>query len=109
MLVVKTTSPATSPPPAKLRPSKTAPSSRTTVALLPCSKLRPDSVVDHLSANYSTHDPARQPPPEVGGVRGPAQQRTPVHPPLLGEVHEREVRWSTDADAPTPEIGRAHV
>src|SRR4028119_1753538 len=35
MLVVKTTSPATSPSPAKLHPLKTDPSSRTSVARLP--------------------------------------------------------------------------
>src|SRR5918997_6300988 len=103
MLVVKTTSPATSPPPAKLHPSKTAPSSSTTVArLLPCSKPRSYPVVHQLSANYSTHDPARQPPPEIGGVGRPAQQGLPLHHPLLREVHEREVSRGTDADAPAP-------
>src|ERR687894_1443455 len=103
MLVVKTTSPATSPPPAKLHPSKMAPSSRTTVARLrPCSKSRPCPFVHHLSANYSTHDPARQPPPEVGGIGRPAQQGVPLHRPLLREIHEREISRSTDADVPTP-------
>src|ERR687893_2777514 len=102
MLVVKTTSPATSPPPAKLPPSKTAPSSRTTVARLrPCSKSRPCPFVHHLSANYSTHDAARQPPPEVGGIGRPAQQGVPLHRPLLREIHERKVGRSTDADVPT--------
>src|ERR687885_642708 len=93
MLVVKTTSPATSPSPAKLHPSKTAPSSRTTFArVLPCSKSRPDSVVDHLSANYSTSDPTRQPQPEVRGVQGSTRQALAIHNPLLREVHEHQVR-----------------
>src|SRR5919199_2658323 len=94
MLVVKTTSPATSPSPAKLQPSKRAPSSRTSVALLlgPYSKPRSYAVVNDLCANYSTHDPPRQPPPEVRGVRGPAQQGLPIHRPFLGEIHERNIR-----------------
>src|SRR5215211_1521248 len=94
MLVVKTTSPATSPPPAKLHPSKTIPSSRTSVALFlgPCSKSSPDPVVHHLSANYSTHDPPRQAPSEVRGVRGPAQEHISLDRPLLGEIDEREIR-----------------
>src|ERR671910_3146198 len=99
MLVVKTTSPATSPPPAKLHPSKSAPSSRTTVARLrTCSKSRPYRVVHHLSANYSTHDAARQPPPEKGGVGRSAQQRFAIHRPPLHKIHERKVGRSTDAD-----------
>src|SRR5215217_8684520 len=94
MLVVKTTSPATSPPPAKLHPSKTAPSSRTTVARLrPYSNLRSRPVVVYkLSTNYSTHHPTRQSPPVVRGVRRPAQERLPAHRPPLREVHKREVR-----------------
>src|SRR5688572_8553214 len=100
MLVVQTTSHATSQPPAKLHPSKTPPSSRTTVArLLTCSKSRPYRVVHHLSANYSTHDAARQPPPEKGRIGGSAQQRPPFHRPPLCEIHERKVGRSTDADA----------
>src|SRR5215210_2107196 len=96
MLVVKTTSPETSPPPAKLHPSKTMPSSRTSVALFlgPCSKPRPDPVVYHLSANYSTHDPPRQAPSEIRGVRGPAQEHVSPDRPLLREIDEREVRRS---------------
>src|SRR5215212_2245664 len=99
MLVVKTTSPATSPSPAKLHPSKQAPSSRTTVARLRLySKSRSRPVVNRLSANYSTHDPTRQPPPEVRGVRGPAQERLPAHRPALREVYERQVSRSSGRD-----------
>src|SRR5215207_6912659 len=100
MLVVKTTSPATSPSPAKLHPSKTAPSSRTTVARLrPYSKLRSRPVMYKLSTNYSTHRPTRQSPPEVRGVRRPAQERLPAHRPPLREVHQREVRWFSGRDS----------
>src|ERR687886_1986098 len=103
MLVVKTTSPATSPSPAKLHPSKTAPSSRTTFArVLPCSKSRPDSVVDHLSANYSTSDPTRQPQPEVRGVRGSTRQALAIHNPLLREVHEHQVCRRARGDGAAP-------
>src|SRR5215211_7462522 len=104
MLVVKTTSPATSPPPAKLHPSKTIPSSRTSVALLlgPCSKPRPDSVVHHHSANYSTRDPPRQAPSEIGGVGGPAQENASLDRPLLREIDEREIRRSTGDDTSAP-------
>src|SRR5918997_275290 len=99
MLVVKTTSPATSPSPAKLHPSKTAPSSRTTVARLRAyTKLRSQAIVDQLSANYSTHYSARQPPPEVGGVRRSAHERPPAHRPLLREVDERQVRLTPNQD-----------
>src|SRR5918994_3680889 len=99
MLVVKTTSPATSPSPAKLHPSKTAPSSRTTVARLRLyTKLRSKAIVDQLSSNYSTHYPARQPPPEVGGVRRSAHERLPAHRPLLREVNERQVRRTPNHD-----------
>ena len=45
-----------------------------------------------FATNYSTHDPAFQPPAEIGGVGGTADQRTPPDRPLLGEVNEREVR-----------------
>src|SRR5215208_8519397 len=101
MLVVKTTSPATSPLPAKLHPSKTAPSSRTTVALLlgPYSKLGSNPIVDQLCANYSTHDPTRQHSSQIRGVRGPAQERLPAHHPLLREVDERKVCHSADRDS----------
>src|SRR5919107_1194678 len=99
MLVVKTTSPATSPSPAKLHPSKTAPSSSTTVARLrPCSKRHSRPVVDQLSANYSTHYPARQPTPEIRRVRRAAQERLTAHRPPLREVREGEVRGSPCRD-----------
>src|SRR5215210_3733838 len=99
MLVVKTTSPATSPSPAKLHPSKTAPSSRTTVARLRLySKLDSRPVVHQISTNYSTHDPTRQHSPQIRGVRRPAQERLPAHRPPLREVHEREVRGSSGRD-----------
>src|SRR5918998_3513863 len=95
MLVVKTTSPATSPSPAKLHPSNMAPSSRTTTARLrPYSNPRSCPVVYQLSANYSTHDPTRQPAPEIRAVPGPARKRSPVHSPFLQRVYEREVSRS---------------
>src|SRR5215211_6821467 len=101
MLVVKTTSPATSPSPAKLQPSKTAPSSRTSVALLRMySKLRSRPVVYRLAANYSTHDPALQRPSEIGGVGGAADERIPPYRPLLREVDERKVGRRPDGQAP---------
>src|SRR5919199_756526 len=106
MLVVKTTSPATSPSPAKLRPSKAAPSSRTRVALL-CpwlctySKRRSSPVVYRLSANYSSHDPARQGPSEIGGVGRAAEERIPPYRPFLREVDERQVRRRADGQSPT--------
>src|SRR5215210_2420975 len=101
MLVVKTTSPATSPSPAKLQPWKTAPSSRTSVALLRTySKLRSSSIVYRLAANYSTHDPALQRPPEIGGVGRAADEGTPLHRPLLREIDEREVGLRPDGQAP---------
>src|ERR687886_1851647 len=103
MLVVNTTSPATSPSPEKHHPSKTTPSSRRTFArVLPCSKSRPDSVVDYLSANYSTSDPARQPPPEVRGVRRSARQALAIHNPLLREIDERKVRRRARSDTAAP-------
>src|SRR3712207_9004267 len=92
MLVVKTTSPAISPSPAKLHPWKAAPSSRTSVALhrpwlcLPlraCTKLCSSSVVYQFSTNYSTHDPALQRPSEIGGVGRTADECTPPYRPLL--------------------------
>src|SRR5215218_1562821 len=102
MLVVKTTSPATSPSPAKLHPSKTVPSSRTTVARLrPCSKLHSYPVVEQLSANYSTHYPTRQPTPEIRRVRGSAQESVTAHRPPLPEIHEREVRGRPYRDPTT--------
>src|ERR671916_2617313 len=100
MLVVKTTSPATSPPPAKLQPSKAAPSSRTSVALhrpwfcpplRTCTKLRSSPVVYRLSTYYSTHDPALQRPSEIGRVGRAADKRSPLYRPLLRKVDEREI------------------
>src|SRR5918997_6481164 len=125
MLVVKTTSPATSPSPAKLQPRKAAPSSRTRVARLrpwfdsslgstlrACSKPRSRPVVYRLSTNYSTHDPARQPAAQVRGVGGTADQGPPLHHPLFGEVNEREVGRRPDGQAPPlpdpPPRGTAH-
>src|ERR671911_1099805 len=104
MLVVKTTSPATSPSPAKLQPWKAAPSSRTNVALLrpplrACTKLCSSSVVYLLSTNYSTHDPALQRPSEIGGVRRAADECTPPYSPLLRKVDEREIRRRADGQA----------
>src|SRR5688500_16767577 len=104
MLVVKTTSPATSPSPAKLQPWKAAPSSRTSVALLrpplrTCSKLCSSSVVYRLSTNYSTRDPALQRPSEIGGVARAAYERTPPYRPLLRKVDEREIRRRVDGQA----------
>src|SRR5918995_278933 len=97
MLVVKTTSPATSLSPAKLRPWKDAPSSRTSVALLrpplrTCSKLCSSPVVYRLSTNYSTHDPAFQLPSEIGRVGRAADERAPPYRPFLRKVDEREIR-----------------
>src|SRR5215213_704291 len=105
MLVVKTTSPATSPPPAKLQPSKAAPSSRTSVARLRpslrmCSKLRSSPVVYCLSSNYSTHDPALQRPSEIGGVVRTAGERASSYRPLFREVDEREICRRADGQAP---------
>src|SRR3712207_6410712 len=104
MLVVKTTSPATSTSPAKLQPSKRAPSSRTSVALLlgPCCKLSSDPVVHQLSANYCSRDPPRQRAPEVRGVGGPAQQGLPIHRPLFREIQEREIRRRAYSQATAP-------
>src|SRR5215211_5894254 len=101
MLVVKTTSPATSPSPAKVQPSKVAPSSRTSVALLRTySKLRSRSIVYQLAANYSTHDPALQRPPEIGGVGRAADESILLYLPLLREIDEREIGRRPDGQAP---------
>src|SRR3712207_2816996 len=106
MLVVKTTSPATSPSPAKLQPWKDAPSSRTSVALLrpwpalrTCAKLCSSHVVYRLSTNYSTHDPALHLPPEIRGVGRAADERSPPYRPLLCKVDEREIRQLPDGQA----------
>src|SRR5215210_1101625 len=110
MLVVKTTSPATSPSPAKVQPGKLAPSSRTTSARLrpplnPCSKPRSHSVVYQLAADHRSHDAALEAPPEVRAVARPAHEGVRPHRPLLGEVREREVRGRPGGDgagAPDP-------
>src|SRR5919107_639856 len=113
MLVVKTTSPATSPSPAKLQPSKEAPSSRTSVALLRTYlKPRSSPVVYRLSANYSAHDPALQRPSEIGGVGRAADELSPTHRPLLREVDEREIGRRPDGETSSatdpPARGAAH-
>src|SRR5215207_7709282 len=102
MLVVKTTSPATSPSPVKLCPSKTAPSSRTTFArgLTPYPKPRSYVIVHQRTTNYSTRDPTRQAPPKVRGVGGPAQARASIHIPLFREVYQRQVRRRAHPQAP---------
>src|SRR5215203_3277856 len=108
MLVVKTTSPATSPSPAKLHPWKAAPSSRTTVALhrpwvcpplRMCAKLCSSSIVYRLSTNYSTHDPTLQRPSEIRRVGRAADECTAAHRPLLRKVDEREIRRRADGQA----------
>src|SRR5918994_960762 len=101
MLVVNTTSPATSPSPAKVQPAKAAPSSRTSVALLrpwlrTYSKLRSCSVVYRRSANYSIHDAACQGTAEIRRVGRTADHGLPPDGPLLGEIHEREIRRPPD-------------
>src|SRR5215207_1936234 len=102
MLVVKTTSPATSPSPVKLCPSKTAPSSRTTFArgLTPYPKPRSYVIVHQRATNYSTRDPTRQAPPEIRRVGGPAQERASLDDPPLREVYQRQVRRGADPQAP---------
>src|SRR5215210_5592192 len=108
MLVVKTTSPATSPSQAKVHPSKAAPSSSTSVARLRpwfrpplgmCSKSRSSPVVYGFSADYSTHDPALQRTPEKGGVGGAADERAPPYRPHLREVDEREISRRAEGQA----------
>src|SRR5918994_959605 len=117
MLVVKTTSPATSPSPAKLQPSNAAPSSRTSVALLrpwlrTYSKLCSRPVVYRLAANYSAHYPTCQGPSRIRGVGRTADQGVFVYHPLFGEVHERQVRRPTNPEQTTfpdpPARGAAH-
>src|SRR5215216_325950 len=119
MLVVKTTSPAISPSPAKLHPWKAAPSSRTSVALhrpcpplRTCAKLCSSSVVYRLSTNYSTHDPALQRPSEIWGVGRAADERTSPYRPLLRKVDERKICRRADGQAASgtdpPARGAAH-
>src|SRR5918993_5971230 len=96
MLVVKTTSPDTSPSPAKVQPEKEAPSSSTTNARLrpasprlrTCSKLRSHSIVYQLAADHRAHYAPPKPPPEVRAVRGAAHERIRQDHPLLAEVYE---------------------
>src|SRR5215204_5333008 len=104
MLVVKTTSPATSPPLANVQPGKLAPSSRTTSARLrpplnPCSKPCSHSVVYQLAADRRSRDAALEAPPEVRAVARPAHDGLRPHRPFLREVHEREVRGRPNGDA----------
>src|SRR5918998_3239020 len=104
MLVVNTTSPATSPSPAKLQPSNAAPSSRTSVACLrpwldTYPKLSSRLVVYRLAANYSIHDAARQGAAEIRRVGRTADHGVPSDGPLLGEIHEREIRHRSDLQA----------
>src|SRR5215207_3915531 len=108
MLVVKTTSPATSPSPANLHPWKVAPSSRTSVALhrpwvctplRTCTKLRSCPIVYRLSTDHCTHDPALQRPSEIRGVGRAAEERTPPYRPLLRKVDEREICRHADGQA----------
>src|SRR5215210_5147229 len=106
MLVVKTTSPETSPSPAKVQPEKDAPSSSTTSARLrptsprlrSCSKLCSYPVVHQFTADHRTHDTPLEPPPDVRAVRGTAHERARQDRPLLGEIHERQVRGGSRRD-----------
>src|SRR5215212_7420756 len=111
MLVVKTTSPPTSPFPAKLQPSNAAPSSRTSVVLLRTySKFRSSLVVYRLATNYSIHHPARQGSSEKRRVVRTADQSVAVYRPLLREVNEREIRHRPNPEPPPlpdPPPGRA--
>src|SRR3954462_10869659 len=115
MLVVKTTSPATSPSPAKVQPSNAAPSSRTSVALLrpwlrTYSKFCSRSVVYRLAANYSAHDPACQGSSQIRRVVRTADHGVPIHRPLLRKVHERKIRRlpnTKSAPLPDPSVRRA--
>src|SRR5919205_4156069 len=105
MLVVKTTSPATSPSPAKLHPSNTAPSSRTSVARLrpwlrTYSKFCSCPVVYRLAADYGVHDSTRQGPSQIRRVVRSGDQSFPIHRPLLREVNEREVCRPANPEAP---------
>src|SRR5215210_98847 len=114
MLVVKTTSPATSPSPANVQPGKLAPSSRTTRARLrpplnPCSKPCSHSVVYQLAADHRPHDAAPEAAPEVRAVARPAHEGVRPHRPFLREVHEHEVRRRPNGDGagtPDPRSGR---
>src|SRR5215207_5409353 len=100
MLVVKTTSPETSPSPVKVQPEKEAPSSSTTntrlrpasPGLRSCPKLDSHSVVYQFAADHGAHDTPLQPPPEIRAVGGTAHERVHPNRPLFGEVHERQIR-----------------
>src|SRR5215217_331896 len=107
MLVVKTTSPLTSPSPAKARPEKEVPSSNTTNArfrprLSPDSKPCSRSVVHRIATDYRGHDASLEPPSEVRAVRGPTAQGVLPDRPLFREVHEHEVRGRTRKDPTSP-------
>src|ERR687886_462852 len=104
MLVVKTTSPATSPSPAKVQPEKEVPSSRTTNARLrpclrPCPKPRSYPVVHQLASDHRAHDAPLELAPEIRAVRRPAREGVRPDRPLLGEIHERQVRGCARKDA----------
>src|SRR5215207_2553372 len=115
MLVVKTTSPATSPSPAKLHPSNAAPSSRTSVALLrpwlrTYSKFCSRPVVYRFAANYSANNPTRQGPSPIRRVGRAADHGAPIHRPLFRKVNERQVRRHTNPEStplPDPTARRA--
>src|SRR5829696_1204969 len=115
MLVVKTTSPAISPSPAKLQPSNAAPSSRTSVALLrpwlrTYSKFCSRPVVYRLAANYSANNPTRQGPSPIRRVGRAADHGAPIHRPLFRKVNERQVRRHTNPEStplPDPTARRA--
>src|SRR5215216_2168641 len=99
MLVVKTTSPATSPSPAKVQPEKEVPSSRTTNARLRsqtrpslrCFKPRSYRVVYQLAAHQRALDAPLELSPEVRAIRGPTHEGVCLYGPLLGQVHERQI------------------
>src|SRR5215213_7690719 len=115
MLVVKTTSPATSPSPAKLQPSNAAPSSRTSFALLrpwlrTYSKFCSHPVVYRFAANYSAHNPTLQGPSPIRRVGRTADHGAAIHHPLLRKVNYREIRRLTNPESsalPDPPAGRA--
>src|SRR5215207_2004486 len=99
MLVVKTTSPATSPSPANVQPEKDVPSSSATSArfcLCPsfCFKPCSCSIVNKLAADHRTLHAPLELPPEVWAVGRPTDHRIRPNRPLLGEVHERQIRGS---------------
>src|SRR3569833_956951 len=103
MLVVKTTSPATSPSPAKVQPEKAVPSSKTTNARLrpclrPCPKPRSYPVVHQFASGHRTHAAPFELTPEKQAVRRPTHEGVRPNRPPLGEIHERQVRRRTRKD-----------